>query len=156
MSENRLEKEIVDKKEVTEVKNIVELLLKMDAGEIKMPSMTYKIFCKKVGIELPFECTALEPETFDELQSSGLKIENGSLKDLDNFKMKTNIILASCKTFKDKELLKHFKSPTPRELLRKMLLAGEINDLYNKICELNGYSESNSEKDKRIEEKIKN
>ncbi|EMM2322675.1 hypothetical protein SI856_003802 [Clostridioides difficile] len=155
MSENKLEKEMTDKKEVTEVKNVVDLLLSLDADKVKMPSITHTMFCKKLGIDVSFECRAVEPEFFDELQTSGLKIEKGSLKDLDNFKMKSNVILASCNLFKDDKLLKHFNSPTPKELLRRMLLAGEINELYDKICELNGYRDDNK-KDKEIEEKIKN
>ena len=44
MSENKLEKEMIDKKEVTEVKNIVDLLLSLDADKVKMPSITHTMF----------------------------------------------------------------------------------------------------------------
>jgi len=66
--------------------------------------------------------------------------------------MKTLIIIEGCpEVFKSKEVMDHFEAPSPKELIRKLLLSGEIDDLYNAINELSGY-----EKDEEDEEEIKN
>ena len=49
--------------------------------------------------------------------------------------------------FRNKEVLEHFKAPTPKELINKLLLAGEIDELYNTINELNGYDKEDEEED---------
>ncbi len=160
MSENKLSKdmevkEVKEKKSIDECKNAVDLLLSIDADEVKMPSDTYDMYCEKVKMRIPFECFAIDPEYFEELQSSGVEMKKNKIKDIDGFKMKANIILACCPLFKDEDIKKKFKAPTPKELLRKLLLAGEINELYDFISELNGYGEEDN-KDKKLHDEIKN
>ncbi len=46
---------------------------------------------------------------------------------------------------KDKRLLEHFNAPTPKELLKKMLLPGEIAELHNVVNELGGYDREGNE-----------
>ena len=38
--------------------------------------------------------------------------------------------------FKDKALREHFGCPTPKELINKLLLKGEVDDLVNAINDL--------------------
>ena len=55
--------------------------------------------------------------------------------------MQIMTVLAGVKepNLKNKELMEKFNAPTPKELLQKLLLSGEITNLYNVISELSGY-----------------
>ena len=60
---------------------------------------------------------------------------------IDVQEMQIMTVLAGVKEpdLKDKKLLEKFNAPTPKELLQKLLLSGEITNLYNVISELSGY-----------------
>lgn len=132
--------------------NIVEKLLKMDAGKIESPTKVIAIESKKLKQTLEFPCKAVDSEKYAEIQEGALEIRKGDVKKINMYSMKTSIIIEGCPdVFKNKELMDHFGAPTPKELIRKLLLSGEIDDLYNGINELSGY-----EKDKDDEEEIKN
>lgn len=53
---------------------------------------------------------------------------------------------------KSKDLQKHFKAATPKELAKILFPGGELTDVANKITELSGFTQSESE----IEEEVKN
>lgn len=130
--------------------NTVEKLLKIDAGKLKMPERTVTLKLAKLGIELDFPCVAISPETYSEIQENSIEMRKGDIKRINMHKMKTLTIIEGCPTvFKSKEVMDHFGCATPKELVNKLLLNGEIDELYNAISELNGY-----EKDE--EEDIKN
>ena len=132
--------------------NIVEKLLKMDAGKIEIPSKVITIKAKKMKQTLEFPCKALDAERYAEIQEGALEIRKGDVKKINMYSMKTLIIIEGCpEVFKSKEVMDHFGTPTPKELIKKLLLSGEIDDLYNGINELSGY-----EKDDEDEESIKN
>lgn len=132
--------------------NIVEKLLKMDAGKIEVPAKVIKIQSKKLNQTLEFPCKAVDSEKYAEIQEGALEIRKGDVKKINMYSMKTSIIIEGCpEVFKSKEVMDHFGAPTPKELIRKLLLSGEIDDLYNGINELSGY-----EKDEDDEEAIKN
>lgn len=132
--------------------NLVEKLLKMDAGKLEAPSKVIPINAKKVGEVIEFPCKAVDSEKYAEIQENALQIRKGDVKKINMYQMKTSIIVEGCPdVFKSKEVMDHFGAPTPRELIRKLLLSGEIDDLYNGINELSGY-----EKDSEEEEEIKN
>ncbi|WP_407310922.1 phage tail assembly chaperone [Desulfosporosinus sp. SB140] len=136
--------------------NIVEKLLKMDAGKIEIPSKVITIQSRKLKQPLDFPCKALDPEKYAEIQEGALELRKGDVKKINMYKMKTLIIIEGCpEVFKNEELQKHFGSPTPKELIKRLLLSGEIDDLYNGINELSGYEKDDEDKDKQ-EEEIKN
>ena len=132
--------------------NLVEKLLKIDAGKIETPTKIITIQCKRLNESIEFPCKAIDPEKFAEIQESTLVIKKGDVKRVDTYKLKTLIIIEGCPdVFKSKEVMDHFGAPTPKELIKKLLLSGEMEDLYNGISELSGY-----EKDDEDEEEIKN
>ncbi|WP_050698664.1 phage tail assembly chaperone [Anaeromassilibacillus senegalensis] len=65
--------------------------------------------------------------------------------------MSIHIVLAgvTAPDLKSKELMEKFSVPTPAELLKKMLLAGEIEDLAQEIEKLSGYRKSTVEEVKK-------
>lgn len=130
--------------------NTVERLLKMDAGKLKMPEKDIVIKLTKFdNEEFTFPCKAIDPEVIAEIQENAIELKKGNVSKIRMYNMKVMTIIEGCTAiFKDKDLLRHFNANTPKELVKKLLISGEMDDLYNKINELSGY-----EKD---EEDIKN
>ena len=131
--------------------NIVDKLMKIDAGTLETPKAVHKMYVKKIGEELEFEIEAINAEKATEIQQKAIKIENGNVSDIDVYKTKVLTILEGCPMFKDKALREHFKAPTPKELINKLLLKGEVDDLVDAINNL-----SDLKKIEKAEDEIKN
>ena len=100
---------------------------------------------------LDFEIQAINAEKATEIQQKAIKIENGNVSDIDVYKTKVLTIMEGCQMFKDKALREHFKAPTPKELINKLLLKGEVDDLVDAINNL-----SDLKKIEKAEDEIKN
>lgn len=131
--------------------NIIDKLMKIDAGTLETPKAVHKMFVTKVGEVLEFEIQAINAEKATEIQQKAIKIENGNVSDIDLYKTKVLTIMEGCPMFKDKALREHFKAPTPKELINKLLLIGEVDDLVNAINDLSGLKEV-----EKSEDEIKN
>ena len=125
--------------------------MKIDAGTLETPKAIHKMYVKKIGQELEFEIEAINAEKATEIQQKAIKIENGNVSDIDVYKTKVLTIMEGCPMFKDKELREHFKCPTPKELINKLLLKGEVEDLVDAINNL-----SDLKKIEKAEDEIKN
>ena len=122
--------------------NIVDELLKIDLGEIEVPKTTKKIYLKKLKKEFSFECVALDAEKANEIRMKAIDLASGSVDDIDMFKLQAYTVIEGCKNvFKNNDLMKHFNAPTPIELVRRLLLDGELTELSNTITELSSYQE---------------
>ena len=122
--------------------NIVEELLKIDLGEVEIPKETKKIYLKKLKREFSFECVALDVEKANEIRMKSIDLASGTVDDIDMFKLQAYTVIEGCKNvFKNKDLMKHFNAPTPIELVRRLLLDGELTELSNTITELSSYQE---------------
>ena len=121
--------------------NIIDQLLKIDANKIEMPKGTHKMYCKKLGKELEFEIEAIDAEKVAEIQEMAIDITKGEINSIDTYKLKVETIAAGCKMFKDKELQKHFRALNQRELIKKLLLSGEMDSLNEAINKLNAATE---------------
>ena len=131
--------------------NIIDKLMKIDAGTLETPKAIHKMYVKKIGEELEFEIEAINAEKATEIQQKAIKIENGNVSDIDVYKTKVLTIMEGCPMFKDKALREHFKAPTPKELINKLLLKGEVDDLVDAINNL-----SDLKKIEKAEDEIKN
>ena len=125
--------------------------MKIDAGTLETPKAIHKMYVKKIGEELEFEIEAINAEKATEIQQKAIKIENGNVSDIDVYKTKVLTIMEGCPMFKDKALREHFKAPTPKELINKLLLKGEVDDLVDAINNL-----SELKKIEKAEDEIKN
>lgn len=121
--------------------SLVDRLLKIDLGEIKVPTCTKKMYCKKLDRVEEFECVAVDAEKASEIQADAIGIEKGEISEMKLFDLKVFTILAGCKELKNAELMSHFKAPTPVELIKILLTSGEIDELYNTINDLSAYKE---------------
>lgn len=123
--------------------NIVEELLKIDLGEVEIPKKTKKIYLKKLKREFEFECVALDAEKANEIRMKSIDLASGTVDDIDMFKLQAYTVIEGCKNvFKNKDLMKHFNAPTPIELVRRLLLDGELTELSNTVTELSSYQEA--------------
>ena len=121
--------------------NLVEQLLKIDKGEIEVPKIVKKMYCKKLKQTLEFECVAVDAEKASEIQSNSIELANSEISEMKLFELKVSTILAGCKELKNKDLREHFGAPTPVELIKLILTGGEIDELYNTINDLSAYKE---------------
>lgn len=120
--------------------NTLDLLLKIDTDKIKRPTKDIEIkrLSDLAGDKIIFTVEALTADEMDDIQDQCLDSETLDV-DLNKFQMLVALSGIKSPDIKNKELLEHYKAPTPKELLRKMLLPGERQQLYNAISELSGY-----------------
>lgn len=120
--------------------NTVEKLLKMDAGKIKKNEKTVKIYLSRLGESFEFHCKEIDSEYIAELQENSIDLDvDGNVK-VKTYEQKVLSIIESCsEVFKDDEVIKHFNCVTPKDLVKKLMTSGEMDELYKEINKLNGY-----------------
>ncbi len=137
--------------------SLVDKLLQLDADRVtEKPTAEFEIerLSKLLGEKVVFKCQALDGETYADIQRKAIDIsKKGNIRDLKLFEMQIMTCVEGVvePNLKDKRLLDHYGASTPKELIKKMLLPGEIADLHNIINELSGY-----ERDDDEEEELKN
>lgn len=128
--------------------NVLDILLGSDVGKIKLP--TKQIEIKRLS-ELygdPFYVTvqALSASKWEEVQDMALKIE-GKDVDVDTNLLQIFVVLESTldehgkHLFKNMDLVKHFGCVTPKDLVKKLLLSGEIVSIYREVSDLSGFGD---------------
>ncbi|MGO0884882.1 phage tail assembly chaperone [Clostridioides difficile] len=137
--------------------NTVEKLLNMDAGKLKMPSSIFELYCKKLDDILEIECNAIDPERFDEIRMNSMDVDSGNLENINVYELKVNTILESCPMFRNMEVVENLGLATPKDILKKLLLAGEIDNLYEEVNKVNGIdAEGDKKRQKERAKDIKN
>ena len=140
--------EKVTEQETREAVNVLDLLLGSDIGEIKLPTKQVEIARLSELFGKPFvvTCKALTPDKYEEVQEMALNVQSKDV-DLDINLLQLFVVLEGVcddtekPMFKNKDLMKKFKAQTPKELVRKILLSGEIAHLYGTISELSGFGD---------------
>lgn len=139
--------------------NLVDVLLNTDINKISNEE-TKKIeverLSKALGQKFEITIKAIPPKRYTEIQNSCVKINYKTKKtETDLYKMQMLTLCDGIKepNFADEKLLKHFGGFTPVDVFEKLFLAGEVNNIYNKIAKLSGYDEE--EKEEKVEE-VKN
>lgn len=124
--------------------SLVDKLLQLDVAKIKMPEKEIEIkrLSELLGEKVIFKIKAIDGEKYADIQRMSIDYDNmGKIKDIDNFKLQVLTIIEGVvdPNFKDKQLLDHYNCATPEDLVKKLLLAGEIVDLANEIAVLSGF-----------------
>lgn len=129
--------------------NLVEQLLKVDAGQIKMPSEEVTLKLKKLDdMEVTFTCNAIGMERYNEIQERVLQVDKkGNIQGFATAQAKIETILAGVPELKSSELMEHFKAPTPKELLNILFLPGEVDILADTITKISGIESSSDKKE---------
>ena len=138
--------EMEEKKEAV---NVLDLLLGGDAGEIKLPTKQVEItrLTETYGAPFILTCRALSPNKFEEVQDMAVSIK-GKDADIEITLLQVLVVMegvvdnAGGLMFKNKELLSKFKAPSPKDLVKKILLSGEIAKIYETISGLSGFGEN--------------
>ena len=146
---NTTEKVEVVETEKKAAVNVLDLLLGADADKIKLPTSQVEITRLSEALGDPFilTCQALTPEQYEEVQDMALSV-SGKDVDLDVsqlqlFTVMEGVVDAEGKPlFKSKELRDKYKVPTPKEVVKKVLLSGEIVAVYTVIAKLTGFDDT--------------
>ena len=137
--------------------SLIDKLLQADVRKLtELPTKKYEVkrLSKELKSKFELELQAIPAQRYAEIQRNGVEMSNkGGVKNIKLYDMQTLTLIDGIKepSLKDKSLLSHFGAVTPKELVGKLFLAGEIADIYNEINELSGY-----EKDEETDEEIKN
>ncbi|WP_270509150.1 phage tail assembly chaperone [Megamonas funiformis] len=139
--------------------SLVDVLLNTDVNKILQEEtqiVEIERLSKTLGQKFEITIKAVPPKRYTEIQNTCLKINYKTKKtETDLYKIQMLTLCDGIKepNFADENLLKHFNAFTPIDIFEKLFLAGEVNDIYNKIAKLSGYDKD--EKEKNIEE-VKN
>ena len=132
--------------EKKEAVNILDLLLGSDVGEIKLPTKEVEITRLSQVYGAPFILTikAITPAKFEEMSIDVKgKDANIDITQLQLFTVIEGVVDATgAPMFKNKELMSKFKVSTPKDLVRAILLSGEIAKIYGEISELAGFGDN--------------
>ena len=152
MASKKFEVAEVEQMEEVEAKktavNVLDLLLGADINEIALPSKEFEVtrLSKVFGKPFVVKCQALSPEKYEEVQNLALEVK-GKDVDLDVSQLQLFTVIEGVMDmegkplFKSAELRQKFKAPTPKELIRKLLLSGEIVAIYTEIARLSGFDD---------------
>ncbi len=133
--------------------SLIDKLLQMDSRVItEMPKKEVEMARLSKLFEEPFKvtCQAIDGERYAEIQKQSIDLSSkGSVRNINLFEMQVLTVLDGVvePNLKDKKLLDHFKCATPKELIKKLFLAGEIAELSNAITELSGYDKTEQDDD---------
>ena len=131
--------------------NALNVLLKMDKAKVEeLPTKVIEIkrLTELTGEKFEVTLRAINGERMSDIQKNSIDIsKKGGVKDINLYSMQTQILTEGMvdPNLKDKSLLEHFGCVTPKDLIKTLFLAGEINDLANEVQELSGYDKSDDE-----------
>jgi hypothetical protein len=128
--------------------NVLDLLLGSDIGEIKLPTKEMEITRLSNVFGAPFVITvsALSPDRYEEVQDMAVSVK-GKDADIEISLLQILVVLEGVvdpngkPMFKNRDLMSKFKASTPKELVRKIFLSGEIASIYGEIANLSGFGE---------------
>ncbi len=123
--------------------NTLDLLLKTNLNALKLPEMNVKInrLSEATGEDVIFTVRALRFDNLEELRECNEK----------NSDFQAMVLLngVASPDLKSPELKEKLNAGTPVETVKKLLLAGEIEDLYVKISKLSGFGADTIEEIKK-------
>ena len=133
--------------------SLIDKLLQMDKGklmsmptrEVEMPRLT-----DVLGEAFKVKCKAIDGERYADIQRSAIDLnKKGGLRNINLYEMQVLTVIDGVvePSLKDERLLGYFGCVTPKELVKKLFLAGEIAELSNVITELSGYDKSDDEEE---------
>jgi len=129
-------------------KSSMNLLLSLDKSKIKRPTKQLEIkrLSELAGEPIVFTCQALTMEEFQEVQEVSISYsKRGELEDISTNNVQIFAVLKGVvdPSLKDAKLMEMYGASTPKQLLAesKLLLPGEISQLYNAISSLSGFGD---------------
>ncbi len=120
-------------------------LMEMPAREVEMPRLS-----EVLEESFKVTCKAIDGERYADIQRSAIDLnKKGALRNINLYEMQVLTLIEGVvePSMKDERLLGYFGVVTPKELVKKLFLAGEIAELSNVITELSGYEKSEDEEE---------
>ena len=120
-------------------------LMEMPTKEVEMPRLT-----EVLGEIFNVRCKAIDGERYADIQRSAIDLnKKGGLRNINLYEMQVLTVIEGVvePSLKDERLLAYFGCVTPKELVKKLFLAGEIAELSNVITELSGYDKADDEEE---------
>lgn len=136
--------------------SLIDKLLQADARKItELPTAKYEVkrLSKALNTKFELELMAIPAKRYSEIQRNAVDFSGkGGVKDIKVYDMQSLTLIDGIRepSLKTPELLKHFNAATPKELVEKLFLAGEIADIYGKIQKLSGYEADETDTDEEI------
>jgi len=133
--------------------SLIDKLLQMDKGKLlNMPTREVEMprLSEILGEDFRVKCKAIDGERYADIQRSAIDLnKKGGLRNINLYEMQVLTVIDGVvePSLKDERLLAYFGCVTPKELVKKLFLAGEIAELSNVITELSGYDKSDDEEE---------
>ena len=133
--------------------SLIDKLLQMDNKTItEMPKREVEVLRLTQVLGEPFKvvCQAIDGERYADIQKASIDLnKKGGVRNINLFDMQVLTVIDGVvePSLKDKKLLQHFDCVTPKELVKKLFLAGEIAELSNVITELSGYDKTEEDEE---------
>lgn len=133
--------------------SIIDKLLQMDSAKLtEMPTKEIEIqrLTEIMGEPFKIKCQAIDGERYADIQRSAVDLnKKGGIKNLNLFDMQVLTVIDGVvePSMKDSKLMKHFGCATPKDLVKKLFLAGEIAEISNVVTELSGYDKTEDDEE---------
>ena len=133
--------------------SLIDKLLQMDKAKLmEMPTKEIELprLSQVLGETFKVKCRAIDGERYADIQRSAIDLnKKGALRNINLYEMQVLTLIEGVvePSMKDERLLGYFGVVTPKELVKKLFLAGEIAELSNVITELSGYEKSEDEEE---------
>ena len=133
--------------------SLIDKLLQMDKGKLlNMPTREVEMprLSEMTGEPFKVKCRAIDGERYADIQRSAIDLnKKGGLRNINLYEMQVLTVIDGVvePSLKDERLLAYFGCVTPKELVKKLFLAGEIAEISNIITELSGYDKSDEEEE---------
>ncbi|MDO5565473.1 MAG: hypothetical protein Q4G59_02370 [Planctomycetia bacterium] len=133
--------------------SLIDKLLQMDKAKLmEMPTRKIELprLSEVMGETFNIRCQAIDGERYADIQRSAIDLnKKGGLRNINLYEMQVLTVIDGVvePSMKDERLLAYFGCVTPRELVKKLFLAGEIAELSNVITELSGYDKTDDEEE---------
>lgn len=139
--------------------NTIDLLLGIDKGKFEKETKKIKVksLSKKAGKDIFFTVKEHTMDEFKKISDLATTKKRHGITETDEVKVAIDTILKSVvePNFRDEKLLEYYEAETPKELVKKLLKAGEIMEVYREIEKVSGYNQDEDEQEKE-EDDIKN
>ena len=133
--------------------SLIDKLLQMDNKTItEMPKREVEVprLTQVLGEPFKVVCQAIDGERYADIQKASIDLnKKGGVRNINLFDMQVLTVIDGVvePSLKDKKLLQHFDCITPKELVKKLFLAGEIAELSNVVTELSGYDKTEEDEE---------
>lgn len=120
-------------------------LTEMPKREVEVPRLT-----QVLGEPFKVVCQAIDGERYADIQKASIDLNRkGGVRNINLFDMQVLTVIDGVvePSLKDKKLLQHFNCVAPKELVKKLFLAGEIAELSNVVTELSGYDKTEEDEE---------